>query len=266
MNQAIHHKPLSMKIKPLWLREKIFWKFYFNKTTEFINLFENAVLEFAPQVSLKLMPTDIAHKVIAFCGFYELPVSRRLARLAKAGGLMVDVGANYGYYSCIWAAASSRNRVVAFEASPRNISTLNLNLTKNKLEMQVDVHVLAVGKDSGSLFFTIGSEEQTGWGGLALKNQTGSVEVSVVSLDDFFQDNSEHIDVLKIDTEGADTWVIKGAKKLLQSKKINHIFFEENFVRMSDLGIKLGEAQKFLQNYGYYVKKIGINEWYAMII
>lgn len=262
----VQKRPWLMKLKPFWLREKFFWKLYLNQTTAFPSLFEHASLEFAPQISLKLLPTDISHKQIALVGFYELPVSQRIAKLAKAGGLMVDVGANYGYYSCLWAAAGIENRVVAFEASPRNFSALEFNLIENKLEPQVAVHQIAVGKEIGSLPFTLGPDEQSGWGGLLVQGQNDAIEVPVVSLDDvFFETEYERIDVLKIDTEGADTWVLQGAEQLLRSHKISHIFFEENYVRMSALGIKPGDAQILLQNCGYHVKKIGAYEWYAKL-
>jgi FkbM family methyltransferase len=266
LTPALQNRPWLMNIKPLWLREKLFWNLYVNNTTEYLCLFENANLEFAPHISLKLMSTDIAHKVIAFCGFYELPVSRRIVQLAKAGGLIVDVGANYGYYSCLWAAAKDKNRVIAFEASPRNCSAFELNLQRNSIAHQVDLHEMAVAMETGSLPFTLGSDEQSGWGGLLAQSQDGAIEVPAVSLDDFLlKDEYQRIDVLKIDTEGADTWVLQGAKTLSGSHRISHIFFEENVVRMSALGIEPGQAQNFLQQYGYHIKSLGGGEWYARL-
>jgi len=266
MTPATPNRPWLMKIRPLWLREKLFWKLYLNQTKAFGDLFETATLEFAPKISLKLMPTDVGHKQIALLGFCELLPSRRIAQLAKVGGLMVDVGANYGYYSCLWAAANVKNRVVAFEASPRNFSALKLNLINNGLETQVDVHQTALGKESGSLPFTLGPEEESGWGGLLVNREDGSIEVPVVSLDEvYIKSQNDCIDVLKIDTEGADTWVLQGAEKLLRSHKIRHIFFEENVNRMSALGILPGEAQSLLQDCGYFVESLGAEQWYARI-
>lgn len=107
------HRHWLMKIRPLWLREKLFWKLYY-QTTAFSRLFENATLEFAPQISLKLMPTDISHKQIAFLGFSELLPSRRIVQLAKAVGLMVDVGANYGYYSRLFSTSNLKRCRICF--------------------------------------------------------------------------------------------------------------------------------------------------------
>jgi len=262
---ATINRPWLMKIKPLWLREKLFWKLYY-QTSDFLDLFEQATLEFSPEIHLKLIPTDIGHKQIAFLGFCELLPSRQIAQLGKIGGLMVDVGANYGYYSCLWASANTKNQVVAFEASPRNVSALQLNLINNNLETQVDVHQIAIGKESGTLPFTLGPEEQTGWGGLLVKNEKAAIEVPVISLDEiFFKSQDKHINVLKIDTEGADTWVLQGAEQLLRHKRISNIFFEENLVRMSALGIKPKEAQELLQDCGYHFEPIGTDEWYAKI-
>lgn len=81
----------------------------------------------------------------------------------------------------------------------------------------------------------------------------------------FLNGNTEYINVLKIDTEGADTWVIQGAEKLLKSHRINHIFFEENTARMEQLGIKPGEAQKLLTGCGYKLTNLGFGEWYAKL-
>ena len=260
-------RPLLMKLRPLLLREKLFWRLYKKQANKFLCLFENASLEFAPKISLKLMPTDISHQQIAFLGFIELAVSRWIAELAKAGSLMVDVGANYGYYSCIWAAAGEQNQVIAFEVSPKNSSALKMNVTRNRLQSQVKVYEKALGKEDGSFPFTLGPDDQSGWGGLLSKgqdNQDGTVEVQVVTLDDFLaKSEHEHIDVLKIDTEGADTWVLQGAEHLLRSHKICHIFFEENTVRMSALGIQPGEAQNLLRDCGYRLEHLNSGEWYA---
>lgn len=258
-------KPLLMQFKPLWLREKIFYRFFHHRASSFPHLFEQAKLEFAPNCFLKLLPTDSSHQQLAFCGFYELEVTRQLIYLAKKGGCLLDVGANYGYYSCLWASARTENHVLAFEASPRNANALKQNLARNQIADRVSVHEIAVGQEHGSLFFDLGPEEQTGWGGLLTDQRTNSVEVSVITLDSLLLDQYEHIDVLKIDTEGADTWVLQGAKQLLKQHQIHHIFFEENIERMNNLGIQPGEAQRLLEGCGYRLKNLGCSNWHASI-
>ena len=258
---------LFQKIQPLVLRQKLYYRFFSKEAYRFPHLFDLESLEFAPNTRLKLKPKDVGHQVIAFCGFYELELTRKIVALAKEGGVFVDVGANYGYFSCLWAATNPENRVIAFEASPRNMSALRNNITNNNLQSCVDIYDIALGKEVGNLPFSFMSEEQTGWGGLSLKDEINTINVPVVTLDQFWTETSySTIDVLKIDTEGADTWVLQGAYQLLKEKRIKHIFFEENKVRMSALGILSETAKDLLLSCGYQVKAISKGEWYATLM
>ena len=96
-----------------------------------------------------------------------------------------------------------------------------------------------------------------------------TINVPVVTLDQFWAESSystSTIDVLKIDTEGADTWVLQVAYQLLKEKRIKHIFFEENKVRMSALGILSETAKDLLLSCGYQITPMGSGEWYATLI
>ena len=246
-------KPLLMRLCPPSLRTWLYYHHYRARRPQLRSLFEDAELAFAPGVRMKLLPTDEGHGCIATAGFYELPLTRTIARLGKQGGLMVDVGANYGYFSLLWAAQKPGNRVIAFEASPRNQQALRQNVEKNALAEVVTLRSEAAGKEKGKLSFHLGPEEQTGWGGLVQGDAEGAeVVVPVVTLDEELK-GIPFVDVLKIDTEGADTWVLEGAHKLLKQQKIGHIYFEENRSRMAKLGIAAGAAKQLLESCGYSI-------------
>lgn len=253
------------KIRPLWLREKLFWKFSGLRSGLSPQLFEAASLRFAPGVKLSLKPSDVGHQQIVVFGYTEWELSTHLRDLAGKGGLFVDVGANYGYFTCMWAAARADNRVIAFEASPRNLGKVTANVERNGLQSRVTIVPKAAGRELGRMSFSLGPEHETGWGGLSLSPGSNEVEVEVTTLDDHFaaMPDAPVIDVLKIDTEGADTWVIQGAEKLLTEKRIKRLFFEENTSRMEMLGIRLGEAPDLLRKLGYTVELLGPNEWHA---
>ena len=256
---------LLLKIRPQWLREKLFWKFPSLRSSLPPTLFENARLDFAPGVALALKPSDVGHQQIVVFGCMEPDLSEQMKSLATNGGLFVDVGANYGYFTCLWAGVNDGNRVIAFEASPRNLPALKRNVEKNGLQSRVTIVPIAAGKSPGRMQFSLGPDHETGWGGLSLSAGSNEVEVEVTTLDEYFggMPAAPVIDVLKIDTEGADTWVIYGAEKLLGKKRIRHLFFEENRNRMDKLSIRLGEAPDFLKKHGYSVEAIGSNEWHA---
>jgi FkbM family methyltransferase len=253
---------ITRLIYPLWLREKISYrinKFFPNASNK------DVPLEFGGNIKMDLVSTDFGHNSIIFNGFYELDLSLKMIKLGKKGGLMVDVGANYGYFSCLWADQNANNKVIAFEASPKNIGPLTNNVNKNNLGNRIQIVPKAAGREKGTLQFTLGGNaEQTGWGGLTLNEEPANVVVEVEKLDNYLENiNIQQVEVLKIDTEGADTWVLYGAERMLQEKKINHIFFEHNLPRMQALNISPDEAPEFLKKLGYKVQEIAPNEFYA---
>jgi FkbM family methyltransferase len=257
---------LIRRVRPLWLREKLFWNCGIWRSQVSEALFEDARLAFAPGVRLALKPSDIGHKQIAVLGYMERSLSVLMVELAAAGGLLVDVGANYGYFTCLWAGVKKANRVLAFEASPRNLGALRHNVERNGFRSRITVVPDAAGRAPGRMSFSLGPEKETGWGGLSTEKGADTVEVEVVTLDDYCaQAGISSIAVLKIDTEGAESWVLQGAAGLLRAKAIKHIFFEENPDRMQRLGIQPGEAGRLLEACGYSVKQSGDDERHAFL-
>lgn len=254
-------------IKPLWLRNKMYHWFSEGIKALGEEMPSVAPLAFAPRITMQLERTDCAHQVIARVGFYEFEISEKIVALAKRPGsnFMVDVGANYGYYSLLWAGCNRENRAVAFEPSVRVVPYLKSNISHNHLQAQVEVIAMAAGKHNGESSFDLGPNEETGWGGLLNAPKPDSLTVQVITLDEFLSRATifQYIDVLKIDTEGADTWVLQGAKGLLEKHKILHIFFEQNLVRMQQLAIHPREAHEVLRSCGYRVIPIGQDNYYA---
>lgn len=260
---------ITRLIYPLFLREKITWVLKEKIGKKYPD--QNVTLKFNSKISLDLSKEDIGHQLIILNGFYELKLTRSILKLAKRGGLLVDVGANYGYFTCHWASSNPVNTVIAFEASPDNLKPLKNNISKNNLDSRVNVESFALGQSNGKLNFKLFNESnQTGWGGLTIQGNEeegkAEIEVEVKTLDSYFDTHPEiEIDVLKIDVEGADTWVLKGAEKLLEKKRIKHIFYEANKLRMERLNIDPSEAIEFLRSKGYRVTSFGEEDYYATI-
>ena len=253
---------LTRIIYPFSLREKISWRV----RKLFPNIRDkNISLAFNKKLRLDLSKSDVGHQSIIFNGYYELELTKTIIKLGTKGGLLIDVGANYGYFSCLWTSQNSKNKSIAFEASPVNIQPFTNNVNKNGLSKAITIIPKALGKEKGKFKFDLGNEsKQTGWGGLSINNNSSSIEVEVDTLDNYADKNNiSKIDVLKIDTEGADTWVLYGAEKLLKEKKIAHIFFEHNFTRMKLLNITESEAKSFLEKLDYTVEQHSPTDFYA---
>jgi FkbM family methyltransferase len=253
---------LTRIIYPFSLREKITWrvKKLFPNVQD-----KNISLVFNKNLKLDLSKNDVGHQSIIFNGYYELELTKAIVNIGAKEGLLIDVGANYGYFSCLWAAQNSKNKAIAFEASPINIEPLTNNVNKNRLSNGITIMPIALGKEKGKLKFDLANEsQQTGWGGLSINNNLNLIEVDVDTLDNYAgKYNISKVDVLKIDTEGADTWVLYGAEKLLKEKKIDHIFFEANLDRMKLLNINESEAKSFLEKLDYTVEQHSPTDFYA---
>ena len=137
---------LTRIIYPLYFKE-ISWRI--QKLYPNIND-KDIPLEFDKNIKFDLSKNDVGHKSIIFNGFYELNLSKKIIKLGSKGGIFVDVGANYGYFSCLWAAKNPKNRVFAFKTSPVNVEPLKNNVSKNKLDNRIKIIPIAMGKKRGN--------------------------------------------------------------------------------------------------------------------
>lgn len=262
-------------IHPRWAREVLFWQFLYRLFAHRLaggrTPRDRVALEFAPGVSLRLTSSDAGHLAIRYCGFLEYSLSRRIGRLAAKGGTFVDVGANYGYFTCLWAAAGPTNRVVAFEPSPRAFVALNENVSSNQLSDRVTLCRSALSKEHSIARFVESPDGQSGLSHLLLDDDpvdTG-ITIDVTTLDEFVSKAAAEIsiiDVLKVDAEGVDTWVLYGAENLLREQRIKHLFFEYDQTLSEPFGITPLEARRFLERWGYEVQRIGRFVWYARVM
>lgn len=226
-------------------------------------------LALAPDMAIEIVPGDIISDAIAATGIWEEGLSARLVALAReAGGTMVEIGANIGYFSVLWAAQGAHCRVLAFEPSWRNLGLLHRNVAANGLGGRIDILPLAAGRELGIARFDVGPAEQTGWGGIVTDARTGTVAVAMAPLDGLLPPDLE-IAVLKIDVEGADTWVLEGCRRLLERRRVARVFYEQNFPRMAALGIDPAAAAAFLASVGYTARPITptdheVVEWEAL--
>ena len=140
------------RLIPRSIRPRLLMHIFMRSEEKRLHLFDRAPLDFCPGMHMKLFPTDISHRHIAYTGFYELELSRLMAKLAiEPGGLLVDVGANYGYFTLLWAGLKRANRVISVEASPRVFPSLKENIEMNGITNQVDIHNVAAGERAGSV-------------------------------------------------------------------------------------------------------------------
>jgi FkbM family methyltransferase len=131
--------------------------------------------------------------------------------LIPAGGICFDVGANVGLYTLLMARRA--RRVVAFEPLPRNLRYLWSHVQINRLE-NVSILPSAVSDRPCLTGFDAGDDPGRG----SLDDAAGQM-VTTVTLDDVARRLGTAPDLVKIDVEGAELAVLRGAMEILRTKR-----------------------------------------------
>lgn len=198
-----------------------------------------------------VIPDDTKSAACAF-GVYEFDDTKVLASLPVNGAIVIDVGANIGFYSLLLASAYPDSEIHAFDPSKYNESRVRQNLSINKkLASRITFHQMGVSSQKGSLeFFAVPGPAGHAWGRLeeqpvAAANgiASESYQVDVDSLDSVFEGRTDDIGLIKIDVEGHELEVFKGMRKIIAAQKAI-IMFE---VSLSYLVLHPGQFQEMLQ-------------------
>ena len=120
-----------------------------------------APLRHAPGNSIFVLPGDIISDSLLATGVWEAELTERLIEDARKGGLMVEVGANLGYFSLLWALLNPTNRVIALEPSPRNLGLFQRSIAASGLAPRIDLLPIAAGNAFGITAFDLGPDAQT---------------------------------------------------------------------------------------------------------
>jgi FkbM family methyltransferase len=131
--------------------------------------------------------------------------------------LVLDVGTCDGLFALRVTKNREVARVICFEPAPRTADYLRRAAEKNGVADHIGIEVMAVGKDSRDVFFTNLSSPE---GNHVLADAgNGASKVRQVSIDDYCRANNiklRSVDLIKVDAEGADVDVIKGAEQMIR--------------------------------------------------
>jgi FkbM family methyltransferase len=142
----------------------------------------------------------------------------------KQGDIVIDIGANIGRYTIISSKrVGTKGKVVAIEAHPGNFEILNRNIKLNQLTNIIPLNYAAYSKETKIKLYV--PDEESGYTIYhTLMERTGKkfVEVNANTLDYLLQLNEirqEEVNWIKIDVEGAEFEVLKGATNVLSKSK-----------------------------------------------
>ncbi len=151
-------------------------------------------------------------------GLISDPTATLLARLAPAGGLMVDAGAHIGTYAVALAKSQPDLQVHAFEPSPFALERLRANARLNRLA-NLTIHPAALGDFDGEAeFYAIPGPQSalSSFSGQPRDQAQGEkIIVPVQTLDRVLGQNPRPVGLIKIDVQGQEIAVLQGAREVV---------------------------------------------------
>jgi FkbM family methyltransferase len=182
---------------------------------------------------------------------WEKLESKVIKKYVKEGDIVLDIGANIGYYSLLLAKLVGKNgKVYAFEPDPDNFYLLKKNIEANGYENIIPVQK-AVSDKNEKLKLYLQKENFAGHS-LRHNDSLNSIEVDSIRLDDFFKNKSKDINFIKMDIEGAEGRALKGMRKLLGKNKKIKIVSEFCPNMMMGCGVGFEEYFKVLHDFEFF--------------
>jgi len=159
-----------------------------------------------------------------YCGLHEFETMAFLLHLLRADDLFVDVGANAGSYTVL-AAAVIGSEVIAVEPAPLALAALSRNIQLNRIDDRVEVHPEIAAETSGAVEFVV---DQDTVNHVATHADAHAARNRIVtsSLDSMLAGRSPTL--IKLDVEGYELSVLRGAAACLHSESLLAVIVEIN--------------------------------------
>jgi FkbM family methyltransferase len=196
---------------------------------------------------------DRVSRTLYLFGSFEKDVTALLTALLSPGQTMLDVGANFGYFSVLAAdKVGPGGRVFAFEPDPRNILRLSTNVELNNAR-NISLVPLALFDQLGTITFNLSTDLEDNLGSSSILDRgqcRQQMQVQTTTLDAFMQEQQlTTVDLLKMDIEGAEVGALQGGRETLRARKVTHLLVE---LHRLILGEKpLDELMTMMGDFGY---------------
>jgi len=183
----------------------------------------------------------------------------------KEGMIIFDVGAYIGELTILFSHfVGEKGQVHVFEACSSNFQRLTA-VTRAITSSNIILNHTALSDKKGFADLYVYDDQHLSWCSLAKRplEKYGipivperTERVTTTTIDAYCKENSiSHIDMLKIDVEGAEYQVLLGARKMLQDKRIRCCVFEFGQTTF-DMGNNPDEIETYLRQLGYQIRNI----------
>jgi FkbM family methyltransferase len=214
-------------------------------------------VEVEPHMSFLLNPADFVPVTILRTGVWQPEVWRALEPSLHEGSVFLDVGAHIGYFTMKAAPkVGAAGQVLAFEPNPETLKLLYDNVAANGVK-NVTVEPVACTDKEETLTFYAAAVQNTGASSLSKSNAEvsdappKSYMVQGRPIDAVVRQLSlARVDAIKIDVEGAEVLVLRGAVETL--KRFHpRLVIEEESDRLANFQTSKEDLSSLLHNVGY---------------
>lgn len=209
-------------------------------------------------------------------GEYEDPdVLQAFFSWLQPDSVFYDLGANVGYYAFLAEQRITSGMIYSFEPIPRNIEMFNKHIALNKDKIKterISLHPFAISDSEKEVLFS--NDDSAIEGNTYVKdtsrfrNAGNIMKIKSYSIDGLVEKGFKPPDVIKIDVEGAEYDVLKGAINTLRSRKPNILLATHDchLPGVKDKCIELLQSLGYnLQHTGYFNKHVAGHDDYIAI-
>ncbi len=212
----VHKKMYSIFLILWWKINQLFFKI-------------PAVITLVDDVRIVCYPFSSYGSFVVYSRFPEYYEMQFFHSLVEENDTVIDVGANIGAVTLLAAHKLKKGKVYSFEPTPELLIHLRENMNLNNYSKKVIIEPIAVSDQIGSCTFVTGAQSEVNHLLVKNDNKQKSITVPTTTLDYYCSTHKLNtIQVLKVDVEGAEPLVIKGAKKLFTNGAIDIMLFELN--------------------------------------
>lgn len=243
--------PLNKSNKILALVKIILWKI--NQLT----IKMPAIITMHDNVKLICKPNSSYAGLVVYTKLPEYEEMMFMYNYTKPSDTIIDVGANIGAVSVLLASKLTTGRLYAFEPTLIAYNELIDNIELNNQNSKVVPEKFLVSNRAGTESFYLGQHSETN--SLISDNESISEKIKSTTLDLYCERKKiKHVNLLKIDVEGAEPKVLEGSARLLKNALIDTIVLEIN-PRSELIGYTEDYILKLLKSYKYSIFSIKEN-------
>ena len=178
---------------------------------------------------------------------------RFLSSVVRDDSIVADVGANQGLYTLWLARVATSGRIYAFEPDPELFECLEQNVRNNQLT-NVSAIRAAASDRSGTLALTA-NKLNRGDNRVARVPDSGLEQVKAFTIDEIV--SHSHLDLLKIDVQGFEIEVLRGARETMGNNRNLTIVFEFWPYGLRQTGHRPNELMDLLGEAGFQIAALG---------